>query len=88
MTQISMFTDPLDERIKEWAQRIAAHDDWEYRIDFLFDGFSGGMSQSFCYEIRNKKMMYSDKGFNSYEPGPDVRTITKEEFKERVKEWL
>ena len=79
-TQISMFQDPVDEEVRRRVRKIAENDDWKERIERLFNSISGGYLKDFCYEFTGGKLYASDKTFNAYLPGPEVRQYTKAEI--------
>ena len=79
--QISMFTDPLEEKaLRTIRSAIKKEED----IDYIFSTYYGGSQKgySFQFDPGSKCFYYSDKNFNSYKPEPWVRRKTKKEIKE------
>lgn len=78
--QITMFSDPLEEKamatLKVHAER--------YGLEDSFRSYAGGISESYSYFFnpRNNTFYYADKNFNTYEPEPWVRKKTLAEIKE------
>lgn len=83
--QISMFTDPLEEKALALLRSVVDRSDG---IEGAFDGYYGGTREgfSFCFDPRTKCFYYADDCFNSYKPEPWVRKITKKEIKEIIGE--
>lgn len=89
--QISMFIDPIDEKVRD-RLKMYLTDKWgkpfdvEKKIDRLIKGFSGGMVDGFCWEVRNGILYASDRTFNTFEPDSSVRRYTKSDLMEMAQE--
>lgn len=72
--QITMFTDPLEERALEILKRAV-----EVGLDREFESHHGGMLTDINYYFnpRDNCFYYSDRIFNSYKPEPWVKKKTK-----------
>ena len=84
--QLTMFQDPVDEEVRRRCKGIAEREDWRKYVDRLFSGISGGSVDNFCWEFTGGKLYASDKIFNAYLPGPEVRQYTKADLIQIIKE--
>lgn len=75
--QIEMFADPVAEEVKRRCEKISHREDWRECLEREFNGISGGSVNGFCWEITGGRLYCSDKIFNAYLPGPDVKVYTK-----------
>ena len=82
MEQLSMFTDPLEEKALATLQAVIGRSDG---LEGAFDSYYGGMREGydFFFDPRTKCFYYSDRNFNTYKPEPWVKRMTLNEIKER-----
>ena len=73
--QITMFSDPLEERALTTLRRVIERSDG---LKGAFDGYYGGMREGycFCFDPRTKCFYYASNNFNSWRPEPWVRKKT------------
>ena len=78
--QLSMFSDPLEEKALEIIRSAVER----FGIDESFDTYYGGMRSDFdfFFDPRTKCFYYSDRLFNNYRPEPWVRKKTIKEIRE------
>lgn len=77
--QLTMFSDPLEEKALEILRRAASHG-----LEQDFESHHGGDLEdiSYYFNPRDKTFYYSDKVFNSWRPESYVRRKTLEEIKQ------
>lgn len=82
MEQLSMFTDPLEEKALATLQAVIGRSDG---LEGAFDSYYGGSHKgySFFFDPRTKTFFYSDRIFNTYKPEPWARKMTFMEIKEK-----
>ena len=78
--QLSMFSDPLEEKALEIIRSAVER----FGIESAFDSYYGGsrIGFDFFFDPRTKCFYYSDRTFNTYRPQPWVRKKTFREIKE------
>lgn len=86
--QITMFQDPVDEAVRKRCRMIAEKEDWREYVEWLFNTISGGMVNGFYWEFTGGKLYASDKIFNAYLPGPEVRQYTRTDIIKIIEEML
>ena len=83
MEQLSMFADPVDERVRDIVNhrlnQTNWREDWDIkkRIDWWLDGVSGGYYGDFTYEIRYGTLYADTEDFNIYDLPKSVHKYTK-----------
>lgn len=79
--QLTMFSDPLEERALETLRAVAEQANG---IERAFNEHYGGCRKdyNFCFNPTTKVFYYSDKSFNNYMRESYVRRKTLEEIKQ------
>lgn len=79
LEQITMFSDPLEERAMDILRRAVAHG-----LDYDFESHHGGDLEgiSYYFNPRNDTFYYWHDVFNSWRPESYVRRKTKAEIEE------